>query len=44
MKFMGGKNGHKVKGAVSISNPFDVYRAAENLNSWKNKVYTNHMI
>lgn len=41
---MGGKDGHKVNGAVSISNPFDVYLAAENLNSWKNKVYTNHMV
>lgn len=33
----------RVKGMVSIANPFDVYQAAANANSWRNHVYGSHL-
>lgn len=33
------KDRSKIKGMVSIGNPFDVYKAAESANSWKNIIY-----
>ncbi len=40
MKYLGAYKDHsRVKGMVSIANPFDVYKAAASVNSWQNLVY-----
>lgn len=40
VKYLGAYKEHsRVKGMVSIANPFDVYKAAASANSWKNIIY-----
>ncbi len=40
IKYLGAYKEHsRVKGMVSIANPFDVYKAAASANSWRNMIY-----
>lgn len=43
VKYVAGKGKGKIKGMVSISNPFDVKKAQENLHSYKNFIYNNFL-
>ena len=42
-KYMNHFEHQRIKGIVSVSNPFDVFEAAKELNSKKNYIYGNFM-
>ena len=43
MKYIALNPNQKVKAVVSVANPWDVYKAAENLNSKKNFLYAKFL-
>ena len=44
MKYLASESGKKnVKGMVSISNPWNVYKSANSLNTFSNLIYSKYM-